>query len=117
MDTLLIERLSFSTIVIDGRTYTDDLIILPDGKILKPWWRQKGHQLSLEDLRDLIYSSPEVIIAGTGVSGNMKPEKNLLKELSRLAIELIAKPNNKAIEIYNSMDPGKRVGACFHLTC
>ena len=115
--TLRIESCSFGTLVIDGKTYTDDLIILPDDKILKPWWRQQGHHLTMDDLRDLIESSPEVIVAGTGISGNMKPDHNLVKDLSRLAIELIAEPNNKALEIFNKMEPGKRVGACFHLTC
>ena len=117
MNTVRIERCSFGTLVIDGKTYTDDLIILPDGKILKPWWRKRGHQLTMDDLRDLIDSSPEVIVAGTGVSGNMKPENYLAKDLSRLAIELIAKPNAKAIDVFNKMGPEKRVGACFHLTC
>jgi hypothetical protein len=117
MKILKIEKCSFGTLVIDGQTYTDDLIILPGGRILKPWWRKKGHQLTMDDLRDLIDSSPEVIVAGTGVSGNMKPENNLVKDLSRLAIELIAEPNDKAIEVFNKMGPEKRVGACFHLTC
>jgi hypothetical protein len=117
MKTLRIEKYSFGTLVINGKTYTDDLIILPDGKILKPWWRKQGHKLIQDDLRDLIDSSPEVIVAGTGVSGNMTPENNLVKDLSRLAIELIAEPNDKAMEIYNKMGPEKRVGACFHLTC
>jgi hypothetical protein len=117
MNKLRINKFSFGTLVIDGKTYTDDLIILPDGKIVKPWWRKRGHQLTMDDLHDLIDSSPEVIVAGTGVSGNMVPDYNLMKDLSRLDIELIAEPNDKAIELYNKMGPEKRVGACFHLTC
>jgi hypothetical protein len=117
MKTPRIEKCSFGILVIDGKTYSDDLIILPDGKILKPWWRQRGHQLTMDDLSDLVDSSPELIVAGTGISGNMKPDHNLVKDLSRLAIGLIAEPNNKAIEVFNNMGPEKRVGACFHLTC
>jgi len=117
MMTCRIERCAFGTLVIDGKTYTDDLIILPDGKILKPWWRQRGHKLTMDDLSDLVDSSPELIVAGTGISGNMKPDHNLVKDLSRLAIGLIAEPNNKAIEVFNNMGLEKRVGACFHLTC
>lgn len=117
MKTFRIEKCSFGILVIDGNPYTDDLIILPEGKILKPWWRQRGHKLTMDDLGALIDSSPEVIVAGTGVSGNMKPDHNLRKDLSRLAIELIAEPNDKAIEVLNKMGPEKRVGACFHLTC
>ena len=117
MKTLRIEQCSFGVLVINGETYTDDLIILPDGKILKPWWRQRGHQLTTVDLEKLLNASPEVIIAGTGVSGGVKPDHNLKKNLSLLAIELIAEPNEKAIKIFNKLPPEKRVGACFHLTC
>jgi len=117
MKTLKIESCSFGSLVIDGETHTDDLIILPEGKILKPWWRQRGHQLSMVDLEELLNSSPEVIVAGTGVRGGVKTDNNLKKDLALLAIELIAEPNEKAIEIFNNLSPEKRVGACFHLTC
>ena len=117
MNPLLIESCSFGSIVIDGKTYTDDLIILPDGKILRPWWRRRGHQLSMNDLTALIDSSPEVIVAGTGISGRVKPDETLKQDLSRLAIDLIAKPNEEAIKLLKGLKPETRVGACFHLTC
>ena len=112
-----IDSCSFGTIVINGKTYTDDLIILPDDEILKPWWRKRGHQLSMDDLRELIDSSPEVIVAGTGVSGGVKPDKNLENDLSKLAIEFIAAPNDEAIKVFNELASEKRVCAGFHLTC
>jgi uncharacterized protein len=74
MKSLRIDSCSFGSIVINGKTYTDDLVIHPDGKILKPWRRKRGHQLSMDDLRELIDSAPEVIVAGTGVSGGMKSD-------------------------------------------
>ena len=95
METSRIEGCSFGSLVINGKTYTDDLIIYPDGKIEGPWWRKQGHRLSIDDIRDLMDSAPEVIIAGTGVSGRMKPDKNLAKDLSKMAIEFIAGPNEK----------------------
>lgn len=117
MKTLRIDSCSFGTLVINGKSYTDDLIIYPDGKILKPWWRKRGHQLTMDDLRDLIDSSPEVVVAGTGVSGGVKPDKNLENDLEKLSIEFIAAPNEKAIHIFNELTLEKRVGAGFHLTC
>jgi len=117
MKTPKIDSCSFGTLVIDGKTYTDDLIILPDGEILKPWWRKRGHQLTMDDLNELIDSSPEIIVAGTGVSGGVKPDKNLEKDLAKLAIEFIAAPNKEAIRIFNNLTSEKRVGAGFHLTC
>ncbi len=117
MKALRIDSCSFGTLVINGKPYTDDLIIHPDGKILKPWRRKRGHQLSMADLRELIDSSPEVIVIGTGVSGGVIPDRNLEEDLSKLAIEFIAAPNEKAIKAFNGLVPGKRVGAGFHLTC
>ena len=117
MNALLIESCSFGSIVINGKTYKDDLIVLPDGKIIKPWWRPRGHQLNMNDLTALIDSSPDVIVVGTGIHGRVIPDETLSNDLSCLAIELIAKPNEEAIRRLNGLQPGKRVGACFHLTC
>ena len=117
MTSLKIDSCSFGTLVINGKPYTDDLIILPDSKISKPWRRKRGHQLSIDDLREIIDSSPEVIVAGTGMSGGVIPEKNLEEDLSKLAIDFIAAPNEKAIRFFNKLVQKKRVGAGFHLTC
>ena len=73
--------------------------------------------LVTDDIRDLLDSSPDVIIAGTGVNGRMKPDENLVNELSNMAIEFIAGPNEKAIRLFNRLVSERRVGACFHLTC
>ena len=112
-----IDSCSFGSLVINGKTYRDDLIILPDGKILKPWWREKGHQLTMDDLQELIDSSPEIIVVGTGVSGRVLPVKNLETDLAKLSIEFIAVPNEEAIKVFNQLATEKRIGGGFHLTC
>jgi hypothetical protein len=61
MEILRIDNCSFGTLVVNGKTYTDDLLIYPDGEITGPWWRKRGHQLSMDDMRELLDSSPEVI--------------------------------------------------------
>jgi hypothetical protein len=117
MKNLRIEGFSFGSIVINGRTYTTDLIIFPDGHVVDSWWRKSGHKLSSDDIGKLIDSEPEVIIAGTGVSGLLEPEEGLEKMLSEKGINFIHAPNQRAIELYNEVISKKRVGACFHLTC
>ena len=117
MKTIKIDSCSFGSLVINGKTYTDDLIILPGGEILKPWWRKRGHQLITEDLRELIDSSPKIIVVGTGVSGGVIPDKNLESDLAKLAIEFIAVPNEEAIKVFNKLAPEKKIGGGFHLTC
>ena len=112
-----IDSCSFGSLVINGKTYRDDLIIFPDGKILKPWWRKQGHQLTMDDLQKLIDSSPEIIVIGTGMSGRVIPVKSLEADLAKLFIEFIAVPNEEAIKVFNQLEPEKRIGCGFHLTC
>jgi hypothetical protein len=47
--TYEIEKYSFGKMVINGKTYTQDLIIYPDS-IEDSWWRKKGHSLVPEDI-------------------------------------------------------------------
>ncbi|MGD8228953.1 MAG: MTH938/NDUFAF3 family protein [Desulfobacteraceae bacterium] len=113
----MIDECSFGLIVIDGIKHTSDLLIYPDGGIVEPWWRKSGHRLSSEDIQELIESEPECIIAGTGVSGQVRPEKALEEILHQRGIRFISAPNQEAMKYYNEISPKKRVGACFHLTC
>jgi hypothetical protein len=113
----MIERCDFGSIVIDGKRYSSDLIIYPDRHVADSWYRKVGHRLSSDDIEGLIESEPEIIIAGTGASGLMKPEEGLEKQLRQKGIELLPAPNNRAMELYNQLSLKKKVGACFHLTC
>ncbi len=108
---------SFGLIVIDGKPYTSDLVIYPDGVVEDAWRRKSGHRLSMDDIEKLVASAPDIIIVGTGVNGLMRPDPGLEEALSGKGIELVALPNPKAIENFNAVSSQKRVGACFHLTC
>lgn len=114
---LTIETSSFGLIIIDGRQYTSDLVIYPDGRVEDTWWRRSSHRLSIEDIDKLVASGPQVIVVGTGVNGLLIPESGLNKKLAEKGIEIIALPNTKAIDHFNRLSSQKRVGACFHLTC
>ena len=115
--SIIIDTSSFGLIVIDGRQYTSDLVIYPDGRVEDGWWRRSSHRLSMDDIDKLVASGPDVIVVGTGVNGLMIPEPGLNKMLAEKDIEGIALPNPKAIELFNGLSSKKRVGACFHLTC
>ncbi len=113
----MIESFAFGFIVINGKKYISDLVIYPDGVVEDSWRRRSGHRLSTGDINRLIKSEPEVIIAGAGVNGLMKPEKQLVKLLNKKGIKFISQPNQEAIKAYNNLLSKNRVGACFHLTC
>jgi len=113
----MIDTFAFGSIVIDGRRYASDLIIYPDGHVQDAWRRVRGHVLSQKDIAALIASRPEIIIAGTGVNGRMRPEDDLERILSRRNIRWMAAPNEQAIQWFNEFYRENTVGACFHLTC
>ena len=108
----MIDDYSFGHISIDGTEYTSDIIIYPDGRIQDAWWRKSGHRLCIDDIVDLINTNPQIIIAGTGSSGLMKPEK-----LTDKGIELKVVSSKEAVTLFNKLCNEKKVGACFHLTC
>lgn len=113
----MIDHCAFGVIVVDGTTYTSDLIIYPDGRVADHWRRKSGHVLSSDDIDFLIQSKPDVIVAGMGASGMMKPEPRLKHVLQKSNIALIAEPNDNALKSFNALLENKKVGACFHLTC
>ena len=113
----MIDTCSFGSIVVNGKKYTSDLIIYPGGHVTDSWIREKGHRLSRHDIGNLIESGAEIIIAGTGINGLVRPEKDLEDLLSQKGIKFIPAPNREAVERYNELSSKMRVGACFHLTC
>ena len=114
----MIESTAFGVMTIDRRTYTSDLFIFPDGRVKDGWWRQRGHVLCVDDILSLVESAPDVIVAGTGTSGRMRPEANVLPFLEEKGVQFIAEANTLAVEQYNQkVKAGFSVGACFHLTC
>ena len=114
----MIESSTFGAMTIDGHTYRSDLFIFPDGKVKEGWWRQRGHALSVDDILALADTEPDLIVAGTGTSGRMHPDADVIGFLKERGIGFIAEPTARALKIYNEkVLEGLSVGACFHLTC
>jgi hypothetical protein len=114
---VMIDSYEFGSIIINGKAYTSDIIIFPDGKVKASWWRKEGHSLSIEDIIDLVQSAPELIIVGTGAYGFMKAAKELESQLKDKGIELKTAPTDQAMKLYNALYQKRKLGACFHLTC
>jgi len=113
----MINAYTFGSIIVDGKKYTSDIIIHPDGSVKDSWWRKEGHRLSLDDIAELVDSKPEIIIAGTGAYGLMQPEEGLKIRLQKKGIQFESAPSELAVKRYNDLYNQKRLGACFHLTC
>jgi len=114
-----IEHYDFGQIVIDGRSYRQDLILLPD-RVIPRWWRERGHSLSPGDLTDVIQAQEQVdtLIVGTGAFGLMNVPPETRDYLQEQGIRLVIKPTASAVEEYNRRwEEGQRVTAALHLTC
>jgi len=112
----VIDDYSFGRMVIDGKTYTSDVIVFPD-HVQSSWWREEGHRLSLKDIEDVLVSRPEVLVVGTGSFGAMKVPAAVSGGIKEQGIELIVEKTAVAVRTYNQLSSGKRVIGAFHLTC
>ncbi len=113
----MIESYSFGQIVIDGKTYTQDVIIRA-GEVIPSWWRKEGHRCDWEDIAPYISAGIKCVILGSGASGLMRPTEKLREKLEEKGIELIVHPTKEAVQIYNArIKEADQILAGFHLTC
>ena len=113
---LKIEHYSFGKIIIDGKSYTSDVIIYPD-RVIASWWRKEGHNLNIADLTDVIEAKPDILVVGTGYSGLMKVPRETLKHLESKGITVKVSWSSEAVELFNTLQTDKNVVAALHLTC
>lgn len=114
----MIDSYRFGNMVIAGTAYPNDLIILPDGVIHHPWWRQSGHRLVIGDLDPVLTSGTVLLVIGTGKPGRMRPDPDLKKALAEHGIRVTAMPTTRAVAEYNAqIRYHTGVAGCFHLTC
>ena len=112
----MIDSYKFGEIVIDGATYTSDVIIYPD-RVDYNWWRKEGHLLQKDDLSDVIKYEPEVLIVGTGDPGLMQVPEETTRFLKSKGIKLIVDNTENACKTYNELKKNKKIVAALHLTC
>jgi hypothetical protein len=112
-----IDSYQFGEIVIDGRIYGNDVIIV-GGSVIANWWRKEGHLLCAEDIGPVIEARPSVLVVGCGASGLMEVTKETRGVLEETGIRIEAYGTKKAVERFNELlKSGENVAAAFHLTC
>lgn len=116
MSAPLIEAYRFGRIVVDGQSYTKDLIILPD-RVLAGWWRQEGHSLTPDDLESVLSARPDVLVVGQGAHDRMRITADVQQALKEADIDLIAQSTKEACQTYNELRERRSVAAALHLTC
>lgn len=111
-----IQDYQFGRMVVDGEPHTRDLILLPD-RVVANWWRKEGHQLDVEDLREVLDADPEVLVVGTGAYGLVQVPEETCQAVETAGIQLRAARTGKAWRMYNDLRERRRTAGAFHLTC
>ena len=107
---------AFGGIQVDGEHHREDLIVLPD-RVVRPWWRKRGHRLQLVDMETILEAAPEVLVVGQGYFGRMKVDSSVVVEMKRRGIELRVEWTPTGVETYQRLRERRRVVAALHLTC
>jgi hypothetical protein len=117
-----IENFKFGSIVIGGKTYRRDVLMLPDGTVkLRRGSIRFGigsHVIKKGEINELVKANPEVVVVGTGTNAWAQLASDAELCVKEAKIKLIALPSKKAAEKFNQLtDEGKKVAALIHITC
>lgn len=111
-----IDSYSFGRIVIDGKSYDSDVILLKD-TVYPNWWRMNGHLFQIGDIEKYLKKNPKKIIIGTGMSQMMKVDPEAKAYLKKAGIEVMIESTSNAWKTFNSLSDEEDIMAAFHLTC
>ena len=101
----------------DGKIYCRDLKILGN-EVYTNWWRKEGHRVDEDDLMDVLFANPDIMVIGMGYAGFMEVSSSLRSALKDRNIELILGKTPEAVKIFNSIQSRRRkIAGAFHLTC
>lgn len=112
---LMIEEYEFGRIVIDGKEYKNDVLIV-EGRVYPEWWREQGHFLQKKDLGPILEAEIHTLIIGTGHDGVMRVGEDVRAYCKENGIELIELKSGEAVKKINEIMK-KGVAAGIHLTC
>jgi hypothetical protein len=116
-----IERTTFGTITIDGKTYEHDVIIRLSGEVAK---RKKklskkyygtSHVLSKDEAKFVFENGCEQLILGSGQMGSVQLSPEAEAYFAKKGCTVLLQPTPKAIRTFNSSH-AKKIGL-FHVTC
>lgn len=110
----MIQAFEFERMVIDGREFSTDVMIYPDGQI-KAWKRKDEHDLRAGDVKKIIKQHPKLVLLGLGTIGNLNVRPGVYEKLKEAGIEVLEYKTDKAIETYKERREEDGTAALFHL--
>ena len=112
-----VEDYRFGRIVVDGKVYINDIIVLPDGGVVSDWWRKDGHVLQVCDIERHLRNDVKVLVVGRGASGCMVVADEVCEWCRRRGMDVVALLTADAVVEFNRRANEDGVAGAFHLTC
>ena len=120
----MIQEYKFGSIIIDGKTYTEDVEVRWTGEVLE-WWRKESHIIDIDDVKRAVEQNPDTIIIGSGASGFAKITEQAKRFIEERKIKLIIDRTEEATKTFNVINEDSeeeegeknKVIGLFHLTC
>jgi hypothetical protein len=116
-----VDKLNFSPVVVEGKKYRRDILILADGTVKE---RKGGilmfggHQVKRSELAQLSQGQPELVVVDTGTDGaaHVAPEAESWARANNVA--LLVQPSYDALARLNELTgQKKRFATLIHITC
>ena len=110
-----IERTTFGTITIDGKTYEHDVIIRLSGEVarrkkkLSKKYYGTSHVLSKYEAKFVFENGCEQLILGSGQMGNVQLSQEAEAYFAKKGCTVLLQPTPKAIHTFNSSH-AKKIG-------
>ena len=120
------EKTGFGYVIINGRRYDHDVIVVSDGTIMK---RRKELSKEYRELYDhtpfsrreaefILKFNPEVVVIATGWYGNLPLMDDALRLLKNSGVVLIIGKTPKMLSKLNELfSSNRKVVAVIHVTC
>jgi len=106
---------SFGKMIIDGKTYTNELQILPNGTV-KKWSPNDPHYILPADIEEIVSSSIKTLIIGNGANGEAAIPDETIKFIEAKSIKVHILNTHEAVKLFNESSK-EAMGAIFHLNC
>ena len=106
---------SFGKMIVDGKTYTNELQILPNGTV-KKWSPNDPHYILPADIEEIVSSSIKTLIIGNGANGEAAIPDETIKFIKAKSITVHIMNTHEAVKLFNESSK-EAMGAIFHLNC
>ncbi|MCX4716878.1 Mth938-like domain-containing protein [Streptomyces virginiae] len=115
-----VTHLSWGRIEAEGLAPGKDIRLHPGGG--RPWdWSDHGTRhdpgIQPQEVRELLDLGVTAVVLSQGMESRLGVAPETLEVLRAAGVEVHVAPTPEAVEIYNRLAQGGRVGGLFHSTC